>query len=387
MAPTPTPFTFRAPKSDVDDLRRRLGATRWVPSLGGGWAYGIDRAYLARLVDTWASDFDWRSVEDRVAGLPNYTVPLGGRQVHFVHLKSPRPDAIPLLMTHGWPSSFLEHLDIAPLLAAPPKAEPAFDVVVPSMPGYGFSEAPAADGRTRLPIAEMWVELMRDVLGYDRFIAHGGDIGAGVSTAIARLHPEVVLGLHLTSDWADERFADPTDPRDREVIRGFREWDRVEGAYGEIQGTKPGTLAVGLADSPAGLAAWIVEKWRGWSEHSEDEGPPFTDEQLLSTVTLYWLTRSIGTSFIPYFRSRHVPSVRRRRRRMDVPTGIARMPGDAPASPGRAWAARQFNLVHWTDMPRGGHFAAMDVPDLLAADLRAFAAELGRSGSDADRAA
>jgi pimeloyl-ACP methyl ester carboxylesterase len=223
----------------------------------------------------------------------------------------------------------------------------------------------------------MWVTLMRDVLGYDRFIAHGGDIGAGVSIAIARTCPEALLGLHLTTDWADPAFARPAeDPEDRAYLRVERAWEREEGAYGDIQGTKPQTLATALDDSPAGLLAWIVEKWRAWSDRLGAEDAPGTPEQLLATVTLYWLTRSIGPSFLPYYRYRHVARPRRPPVRIGVPTGIARMPGDEPGSPGRGWASRQFELVHWTEMPRGGHFAALEVPHLLAADLRSFAGRL-----------
>jgi pimeloyl-ACP methyl ester carboxylesterase len=376
----PRPFTYRAPESELRDLRRRVRATRFGPELGTGWEYGMRRDYLRDLLAYWASDFDWRDQERRIAAVPNFVVDIGGRPVHFVHVRSGRPGALPLLITHGWPSSFLEFLDIAPLLAeARPDDGPdlAFDIVIPSMPGYGFSAPPAADGRTSLPIADLWVTLMRDVLGYERFIAQGGDIGAGVSISIARNHPAALLGLHLTTDWADPAFARPAqDPEDRAYLRAERAWDREEGAYGEIQGTKPHTLAAGLDDSPAGLLAWIVEKWRAWSDRGDGSDGPFTPEQLLSTVTLYWLTRSIGASFLPYYRYRHVARRRTRAARIEVPTGIARMPGDEPGSPGRGWASRQFDLVHWTEMPRGGHFAALEVPHLLAADLRSFAAGL-----------
>ncbi len=372
MTSIPQPFTYRAAEDDLDDLRRRLGATRLPAPLGSGWDYGVEHDYLAGLVRHWATDFDWRAVESRIAAVPNFTALLGDRPVHFVHVKGAGPDSIPLLMTHGWPSSFLEMLDILPRLTNDLDGL-SFDVVVPSMPGYGFSPAPASDGRSPFALAELWVELMRDVLGYDRFIAHGGDIGAGVTISIARRHPEAVLGIHLTTDWSDDRLARAsTDPEDRSYLRRVRAWEREESAYGDIQGTKPQTLAVGLNDSPAGLAAWIVEKWRAWSDRDGGDGPPFAPDQVLATATLYWLTNSIGTSFLPYYRYRHT---RRTGPTSPVvaPVGIARMPGDEPGSPSRSVAARQFNLVHWTDMPRGGHFAATEVPELLAQDLRAVA--------------
>lgn len=372
MQHPPQPFTFRADDADLDDLRRRLRAARLPASLGPGWDYGIDRDYLATLVEQWSTDFDWRAVEQRIASVPNFTVDLGGRPVHFVHARGTGPSPIPILMTHGWPSSFLEMLNILPLLTGPIDGL-SFDVVVPSMPGFGFSPAPVADGRSPFELADLWVELMHDVLGYSRFIAHGGDIGAGVTTSIARRHPDAVFGIHLTTDWADDRLArTSSEPEDRDYLRRVRAWEHEESAYGDIQGTKPQTLAVGLNDSPAGLAAWIVEKWRAWSDRGVGDGPPFSTDQVLSTTTLYWLTGSIATSFLPYYRYRHV------RRRgpasaISAPVGIARMPGDEPGSPSRSVAARQFNLVHWTEAPRGGHFAALEVPDLLAADLRAFA--------------
>ncbi len=368
----PQPFTFRADDAALEDLRRRLSASRLPSSLGQGWDYGIEHDYLARLVGYWRAGFDWRAVERRIDAVPNFTVELGGRPVHFVRVKGTGRNPIPILMTHGWPSSFLEMLEVLPLLIDE-VAGTSFDVVVPSMPGYGFSPAPVADDRSPFQLGDLWVELMRDVLGYDRFIAHGGDIGAGVTASIARRHPDAVLGIHLTTDWADDRLArTSSDPEDREYLRRVRRWEREEGAYGDIQGTKPQTLAIGLNDSPAGLAAWIVEKWRAWADRGDADGPPFEPDQLLATATLYWLTSSIGTSFLPYYRYRHV---RRSPATAPIaaPVGIARMPGDDPGSPSRSVAARQFNLVHWTDMPRGGHFAALEVPSLLAADLRSFA--------------
>jgi pimeloyl-ACP methyl ester carboxylesterase len=375
VATTPTPFTVRAADEDLEDLRGRLRQTRLPASLGSGWDYGMDRGYLAELVAYWTTSFDWRAVEERINAVPAFTAELGGRPVHFVHVRGEGGNPIPLLMTHGWPSSFLELLDILPLLVRTTDDDAVtFDVVVPSMPGYGYSPAPVADGRTPLPLPDLWVDLMRDVLGYPRFIAHGGDIGAGVTIGLARRHPDALLGIHLTTDWADDRLARrSTEPEDREYLRRVRAWEREESAYGDIQGTKPQTLAVGLNDSPAGLLAWIVEKWRAWSDRGGTENGTFSPEQLLSTATLYWLTGSIGSSFLPYYRRRHVARPRTGDEPLSTPTGIARMPGDEPGSPGRSVAARQFNLVHWADVPRGGHFAALEVPDLLAAELRAFA--------------
>jgi pimeloyl-ACP methyl ester carboxylesterase len=375
---TPAPFVYQATDQALDDLRRRLRSTRRPASFGSGWAYGMDHTYLAELVAAWSSDFDWRAHEQRINAVPNYTVDLGGRPVHFVHVRGDGPDPIPLLMTHGWPSSFLEMLDILPLLtradADPGGRSVSFDVVVPSMPGFGFSPAPVADGRTPFVLAELWVELMNDVLGYPRFIAHGGDIGSRVTVGLARRHPEALAGIHLTTDWADDRQARASsEPEDRAYVRRLRAWEREEGAYGDIQGTKPQTLAIGLNDSPAGLAAWIVEKWRAWSDRRGTERGVLDVDKLLATATLYWLTGSIGSSFLPYYRYRHTPRDRSSAERLSTPTGIARMPGDEPGSPGRTVAGQQFNLVHWTDMPRGGHFAAIEVPDLLAADLKTFA--------------
>jgi len=378
---TQAPFAYRATDRALDDLRRRLRHTRLPASLGPGWAYGMDHGYLADLVATWSADFDWRAHEQLINAVPNYTVDLGGRPVHFVHARGEGPDAIPLLMTHGWPSSFLEMLDVLPLLtradADSSGRTVSFDVIVPSMPGFGFSPAPIANGRTPFVVADLWVELMRDVLGYPRFIAHGGDIGARVTVGLARRHPEAVAGIHLTTDWADDRLARASvQPEDREYVRRLRAWEHEEGAYGDIQGTKPQTLAIGLNDSPAGLAAWIIEKWRAWSDRRATERGILDADKLLATATLYWLTESIGSSFLPYYRYRHTPRDRSSIGRLSTPTGIARMPGDEPGSPGRGVAAQQFNLVHWTDMPRGGHFAAIEVPDLLASDLKTFARPL-----------
>ena len=378
MSNLPAPFSFRATDGSLRSLQRRLRNTRLPAALGTGWSYGIDHAYLAELVAYWISDFDWRAHEARIASFPSFTVELGGRAVHFVHVRSGRSDSIPLLMTHGWPSSFLEMLDIIPMLTdggsgSSPQSQ-TFDVVIPSMPGFGFSDPPAADGRSPFALADLWVELMRDVLGYERFIAHGGDIGAGVTISLARRHPQALIGIHLTTDWADDRVVRQVgDPADRDYLRSVREWEREESAYGDMQGTKPQTLAIGLNDSPAGLLAWIAEKWRAWSDRRGTDDGVISPDDLLATATLYWLTSSIGTSFLPYYRYRHTRQSRRAAGRIATPTGIARMPGDEPGSPGPRAAAAQFNLVQWTEMLRGGHFAALEVPELLASDLRKFA--------------
>ena len=368
----PTPYRIHVDDDALKDLARRLASTRFPrPLPGDGWDRGAAMAFLDDLVAYWRDEYDWAAQEARINSFDHYTVPIEGVSIHFVHERGSGPAPLPLIISHGWPGSFVEMLELIPRLAHPERhggdAADSFDVVVPSLPGFGFS-APLDDLGRWYRTSDIWASLMSDVLGYARFGAHGGDIGAGITAALGMRYPELVAGIHMTTDWPVVEGTESLSPREQEVSDA---WERDESAYGDIQGTKPQTLGIGLNDSPAGLAAWIVEKWRAWSDCGGDVLASFTMDDLVTNVMIYWTSQSITSSFVPYFQYRHTDKPRRWRR-IEVPTGISLPPGDAPWPHPRAAAEANYNLVSWSEMPRGGHFAALEVPDLLAEEIRAF---------------
>jgi epoxide hydrolase len=366
-------FRIDVPQAALDDLRRRLEQVRWPAQIPGtGWERGVPVDYLQRLVRYWLSSYDWRSHEARLNALPQFTTRIDEQTIHFLHVRSPEPDALPLLMTHGWPGSVVEFLRVTGPLTDPRAygTDPAdaFHLVAPSVPGHGYSiplEQPGWDHRR---IARAWVELMRR-LGYQRYGAQGGDTGSVVSPLVGRLDPEHVVGVHINGG-----LAFPADvPHELTAVERARiaaaERVREEGTgYADLQSTRPQTLAFALTDSPVGQLAWIVEKFREWTDPARPLPEDAVDlDQLLTDVTLYWLTGTAATSAHLYYENRVAaeepsgPS--------GVPTGIAVFPGD-PAI--RRVAERDHNVVHWSEFDRGGHFAAMEAPDLLVEDIRAF---------------
>ena len=356
-----TPFTVAVPDEVLDDLRDRLRRTRWPAAVAGvGWDRGTDPAYLRDLVAYWADGFDWRAQEARINALPH--VKADG--LHFVHQPG---DGLPILLLHGWPDSFLRYEKVLPLLAGHP-------VVVPSLPGYGFSDPPTEPGRSsRGAMAVRLAELMAS-LGHSRYAVSGGDIGSGTAEAIARDHPDRVVGLHLTDvPLAHLPQLDPATltPAERDYAAAVAGWRQREGAYLQMQATKPMTAAYGLTDSPAGLAAWIVEKLRSWSD-----GFPFSRDEVLTHVTLYWVTGAIGSSFGPYVERDAPPA---EETRLVVPTAVSLFPADLLQAP-REYAERFLDVRQWREHDRGGHFAALEVPDLFAGDLRAFLADVVDGG-------
>jgi|SRR5579871_244728 pimeloyl-ACP methyl ester carboxylesterase len=372
------PFTIAVPQADLDDLQARLALTRWPDEVAGsGWAYGANLAYMRELVTYWRENYDWREQERQLNAFPQFRVNIDGTTIHFLHVRGNGPHPLPLAVTHGWPSSFTEMLDILPRLTDPARfgGDPAdaFDVVVPSLPGYGFSTRPPQGALTRAQIADLWVHLMVDVLGYPRFGAHGGDVGGGVTNALARFHAQHLIGVHLLSVSAS-LYRGPGAPelseREREFFAEYDRWDIEQGAYAHIQETRPQTLAYGLNDSPAGLAAWIVEKFRAWSDCGGDVERRFTKDELLTNISLYWLTQTINSSFGPYFVQDDTPPLAKGER-IEVPVAVALFPKNMDHPP-RELAERGYNLQRWTEMPRGGHFPAHEEPDLLAEDICAF---------------
>jgi pimeloyl-ACP methyl ester carboxylesterase len=373
------PFSIPDFKSATVDLRERLVRTRWPEEASkAGWEYGIDVSFVKELCAYWRERFDWRAQVERLAAFHHFRCVVDGIGIHFIHERGKGPDPIPLIMTHGWPGSFLEMLRILPLLTDPEAhgADPAdaFDVVVPSMPGYGFSDRPSMAGVNTFRIAELWVGLMKD-LGYGRFAAQGGDFGAGVSTILGWRYAKHVLGIHLNYIPGSYRpylaAGEEIAPDEKEFLEYLSRWYDEYGAYAHLQRTQPLTAAYGLNDSPAALAAWIVEKFRDWSDCDGDVYRRFTRDELLANVTLYWLTETIFSSFQLYYEGRKAPLQFGPEDFVNVPCAIARFPKEAPFPP-RTWIERGYNVQSWTEMPRGGHFAAAEEPELLAKDIRAF---------------
>lgn len=372
------PFTIAVADEVLSDLRTRLLDTRWPEAAPGPpWEQGTDLAYLHELVAYWIDGFDWRARERELNALHHFHATVDGIRIHFVHERAASGDGIPLILTHGWPSSFLELLALVPLL------NDRFDLVIPSLPGYGFSQRPHRTGVTSRFTAGLWHALIGG-LGYERYGAHGADWGAAVSTFMALDDPEPMIGLHLANlDNAPYTGpgSRPLSDAERAYVADFQRWLDEERAYGAIQSTRPQTLAYGLNDSPAALAAWILEKWRLWGDTAGDLERRFPRDFLLTNVTLYWATATIATSMRDYYDNRWSPDttigpddfVR-------VPTAVSVFEhnfvpeGHMP----REWAERLYDVRRWTPMPRGGHFPAAEEPELLAADIAAFFGELAR---------
>jgi len=369
------PFTIAVADDVLADLRRRLAATRWPDEVDdAGWDYGANLAYLKGLVAYWRDGFDWRAQEATLNQYAQYRADIDGVGVHFVHERGRGPHPLPLIITHGWPSSFAQMLKIVPLLTDPARygGDPAdaFDVVVPSLPGFGFSDRPRARGMNGQRIATLWARLMADTLGYRRFAAAGGDLGSPVTRRLALAHPDLVVGMHLTDVGYPTADRPDFSAAERRYLDAVRDWSAREGAYMMLQSTKPQTLAYGLTDSPVGLAAWIVEKFRAWSDCAGDVERRFSKDELLTTIMIYWVTETINSSVRLYYENRGIPPLAPEQR-INVPAGVAIFPKDL-ALPPREWAERSLRVERWTEMPRGGHFAAMEEPALLVEDLRAF---------------
>jgi pimeloyl-ACP methyl ester carboxylesterase len=378
VAPRPEPFIPHTPPAALEDLRARLRATRWPDApQDAGWSLGTDVGYLRQLVAYWADGFDWPAQEAALAALPRFLVTLSGLRIHFVQARAVAPagPVLPLVLNHGWPDSFWRYTKVIPLLTDPGAhgADPAdaFDVVVPDMPGYGYSDRPAGPPLSSIDVAGLWAQLMT-VLGYPRFGAAGGDIGSHVSRYLALDYPGRVAAVHRTDAGVPLFAGDPAEltPAERAWIADMAAWGAAEGAYGAMHRTKPQTAAAGLSDSPAGLAAWIVEKLRAWSDCGGDVERSFTRDEILTNITIYWLTGTIGSSMRMYHANAAIPPAQLARR-VEVPSGFALFPSDIGRPP-RAWLERTTNLVHVTEPAAGGHFAAFEEPEAYAEELRAF---------------
>jgi pimeloyl-ACP methyl ester carboxylesterase len=357
---------FAVQDAALDDLRARLQNTRWplVPE-GQGWARGADLEYLRQLVAYWQTSFDWRAQESGLSRFTHERVRVSGLSLHQIHERATDENAPPLALLHGWPDSFLRYTKALPLLDT-------FHRVVPSLPGFGFSEPPTTPGWNSIRTADAVAELMT-VNGYERFVVSGGDVGSSVAEQLARRHADRVIALHLTDVPYTHLFSvDPAEltEQERAYLSAGRKWQMSEGAYALIQSTKPTTAAIGLADSPAGLAAWIVEKLRSWSDCDGHLERRFTRDEILTWVTLYWLTNTIGSSFLPYVE--YEPGSDDK---VTVPTGVTIFPKDLVPAP-RQFAERFFPIVRWTELPSGGHFTAWEEPDAFARELTALARDV-----------
>ena len=375
------PFAVSLPQETLDDLRERLARTRWPDEVrDAGWDYGTNLAYLKELVGYWTNGFDWRAQERAMNRYSHYRAKVDGFGIHLIREPGKGRDPLPLIILHGWPACFLQMLPIIPLLADPAgyggNAADSFDVVVPDLPGYGFSDRPREKGMTVAKIADLFHRLMTSELGYRRFAVRGSDIGAGVAVQLALRHPDSVIGLHLSGTNPSVPFVPPDlTPAEEQFIRDAENWRNAESGYAQEQATKPQTLAFGLSDSPAGLSAWIVEKYRAWSDCDGDVERRFSKDELLAILTVYWVTGTIASSIRLYYESTHDQAASWGR--VKVPTAMAMLPKDMFPTP-REWAGRWVDLQRFTVLPRGGHFGELEEPELLAKDIREFFRDLRR---------
>jgi pimeloyl-ACP methyl ester carboxylesterase len=377
-AMTATPFKLHVADDVLADLRSRLARTRFPDQAPDEpWAYGTDVAYLRELVEYWRTQFDWRAQEARLNAFPQYKAPVDGIDLHFLHVEGKGPAPYPLLLSHGWPGSVFEFLEIMPRLTDPARfgGDPAdaFTVVAPSLPGYGLSFAPGQQRFGLERIADAFAHLMTQVLGYPRFAAQGGDWGAFVTSRMGHAHADKLIGIHvnLLAVPRDPKMVENPTPEEAKFLRELAVFLKEETGYQWIQGTRPQTLAFGLTDSPAGLAAWIVEKFRAWSDCQGRIENAISRDDMLADITLYWVTGAIGSTFWPYYARMHGPwpipvgGV-------NVPMGYTQFPTEILRPP-RSVAERMYtDIRRWTVMPKGGHFAALEQPEALAHEIREF---------------
>jgi len=361
----PTPFRLEVPDAQLADLRERLARTRFPdePPLEP-WSTGTSLSYLKELLSYWKDHFKWRDWESRLNSFPQYKVRLGGIDLHFIHAPSKKKDALPVLLSHGWPGSVLEFHKLIPLLTE------HFHVVAPSLPGYTLSFTPGQKRFGVEDIADLFAELMTDVLGYRRFGAQGGDWGAAITSVLGWKHPERLTGIHLNLLMVPRDPNQPaTTPEEKQYVEELKHFLKEETGYQWIQGTKPQTLAYALTDSPAGLAAWIVEKFRAWTDNDGNPESAVSRDEMLANISLYWFTGAIGSAFWPYYSRMHGPWPIPSGKTVDVPMAYAAFPREILRPP-RSLAARTYtNIKQWTVMEKGGHFAALEQPAALARDV------------------
>ncbi len=376
------PFRIQVPQADLDDLYQRLARTRWPSEAAGvGWARGVPVGYLQELAQYWAESYDWRAAEAELNAYPQFTTEIDGANIHFLHVRSPEADALPLILSHGWPGSVVEFLDVIGPLSDPRAhgGDPAdaFHLVIPSIPNFGFSGPTAEAGWNSTRIAAAFVELMRR-LGYTRYGAQGGDLGAFIAPAMAKADPEHVVGVHVNAatygfiPWgevSEDELATFTEVEKARLARLKSYLDEGSG-YFQIQATRPQTIAYALNDSPVGQLAWIVEKFKEWTfPPSALPEQAIRRDRMLTDVMLYWLTGTGASSAQTYYENMHVHTWNENETPLPTPIGVAAFVEDVAI---RRYGEQGYNIVHWSDFDRGGHFAAMEVPDLFSGDVRAF---------------
>ena len=375
------PFKIKVNQSVLDDLKERLADTRWTDEVeGSGWDYGISLAYMKDLADYWQHSYDWRTHEAALNRFAQFKAAVDGVGIHFIHERGQGPNSTPLLLIHGFPDSFYRSHKVIDRLTHPAKyggdANHSFDVIVPSLPGTGFSD------RIAKPVddnADLFAKLMKEVLGYDRFISAGGDAGTYITQSLARRYPELLLGIHLTDVGYPDQNTDYStlSPAELEMAQWVQKWYMEEGlGVNMIMATKPQTLAYGLNDSPVGLAAWLVSYASSGLKGKEEFKTRFPADEVLTNVTIYWVTETINSAMRSYYANAHLVG-QTIEKSTSVPAAVAHCPYDPPLP--REWAARQVNLVHFTDFPRGGHFMAWEEPDLYATDIQDFVRQLRKS--------
>jgi len=373
------PFTISVSPFVIEDLRERLGRARWPDEIrDSGWQYGTNMSYLRDLCTHWGHGFEWKEQEEALNGFHHFRAPVNGTTLHFIHERGKSHRTLPLLLIHGWPDSFVRFLQLIPLLTAEGPDGLSFDVIVPSIPGFGFSDRPTEPGMNSERIARLLSLLMKDKLGYSHWICHGGDWGSSITIQMARLFPDRLLGIHLTDipawSFSDLSALGQLSPVEKKYMESVQQWYRSEGAYGMIQSTKPQTLAYAMNDSPIGLAAWIIEKFHAWTDHPGELEKKFTRDQLLTNLTIYWITQTAGSSFRLYYETLHHPSSLGGKR-IEIPAGLCVAPKGSVPVP-KEFAQRILDLRQYTELPEGGHFLAMEEPQALADDLFHFAAAL-----------
>lgn len=375
-------FTIDVPAAVLNDLDARLARTRWPDQLPGtDWSYGADTAYLRELISYWRKDFNWREQQAGLNKFEHYRARVGDTRIHFIHARSRDPDAIPVLLLHGWPSSFVQMLDIIPLLVDPAAhglpAKPSFHVVAASLPGYGFSDIPTRPGIGFATSADLMAELMHDVLGYSRYGLRGSDIGGMIVRQMALRHPDQVIGVHLTGMIGVAGASPPFTAAEQAFIEADTA-NQNERAYARLHATKPQTLAHSLSDSPVGLAAWIIEKFRAWSDSNGNVESRFTKDELITNLMIYWVTGTAPASVRMYYDFNREPVTQGR---IERPVAMLMANKDMfPPAP-REWGERFFNVQRWTETDVGGHFLEWEEPGLVARDMQAFFGSLTSDGN------
>ncbi|HTE29771.1 MAG TPA: epoxide hydrolase [Chryseolinea sp.] len=376
-------FKINVDQSILDDLQRRIAGTRWINDIDNAeWEYGANEAYLKALCDYWQHSFDWRKQEVELNKLPHFKTEIDEVNVHFIHIKGKGPSPTPLLLLHGWPDSFYRFYKIIPMLTDPARfgydQNLSFDLVIPSLPGIGFTGgAIVPQEQPMRRTATVFWKLMTQVLGYERFISVGGDGGSPLSQTLAIDHPQSLIGIYLTDLGWHVASVDPTkvSKKEKHYLEQSKKVSYKDGAYAMVQITKPQTLAYSLSDSPVGLAAWLVDRFYGWCDCDGDLDASFTKDELLTNIMIYWITGTIGSSMRNY-RAEMLSPTLTPEDHVNIPVGLGLFPKDIGGIPPREFAERTLNVQHWTEMPKGGHFAALEQPELLAEDIRKFVTSL-----------